>query len=382
MIIEKTLYALDDITIVPCVESEIRHRSEINSFYDIDQKQYLPIFVSPMECVINIHNFDIYEKNNVIPILPRTETFADRYLFALRGKWAAFGLDEFEKAFCTNKIDICNDNRPIRVLIDVANGHMKQMQDSIRKAKEIAKISGYTIEIMAGNVANPETYMKLSEAGADYVRCAVGTGNCCITTSNTSIHYAMASLIDDCKKLKDGFNLTAKIIADGGISNYSRAIKALALGADYVMIGSTFGRCFESSSEFINFDKPQKAYTYYSLSDVNKMRFENEITEEEKKDIIKMYAPMIKTVWGMSTRRAQTSIAKALGKCDNEIKTKTSEGVEKEVTVDYTLHQWIENFTDYLRSSMSYCNARTLNDFIGKPKIMLLSEGAKSSVNK
>ena len=50
----------------------------------------------------------------------------------------------------------------------------------------------------------------------------------CITSSNSANHYPMASLIDDCKGLKNSYNLTCKIIADGGISNFSRAIKALA----------------------------------------------------------------------------------------------------------------------------------------------------------
>lgn len=73
---------------------------------------------------------------------------------------------------------------------------------------------------------------------------------------------------------------------------------------------------------------------------------------------------------------------KKLLKKKEEIKTKTSEGIEKEITVDYTINQWVENFTDYLRSSMSYCNFTEIEKFIGGPKIMLLSESAKNSINK
>ena len=53
-----------------------------------------------------------------------------------------------------------------------------------------------------------------------------------------------------------------------------------------------------------------------------------------------------------------------------------------EITVDYTVAQWTENFIDYLRSSMSYCNFTEILDFVGGPDIMLLSESAKQSINK
>jgi prephenate dehydratase len=55
---------------------------------------------------------------------------------------------------------------------------------------------------------------------------------------------------------------------------------------------------------------------------------------------------------------------------------------EKEITVDYTVAQWTENFIDYLRSTMSYCNFTEILDFVGGPDIMLLSESAKQSINK
>jgi hypothetical protein len=119
--------------------------------------------------------------------------------------------------------------------------------------------------------------------------------------------------------------------------------------------------------------RPKKEYIKKKLS---------ELSEFEKKDVIKAYAPLCKTVFGMSTRKAQTMIALAQGKKKEDIKTKTSEGIEKEITVDYTVAQWTENFIDYLRSTMSYCNFTEILDFVGGPDIMLLSESAKQSINK
>jgi GMP reductase len=192
----------------------------------------------------------------------------------------------------------------------------------------------------------------------------------------------MASLIDKCRELKNKNQLTCAIVADGGISSYSRAIKALALGADYVMIGSTFGKCFESASPFTKADFSHRdVIDGFGLEDLNEMRFDESLPEEKKKSYIGMYKP-IKKVWGMSTRKAQLSIGLSQGKKKEDIKLKTSEGVEKQVNVEYTLHQWIENFTDYLRSSMSYCNSENLSEYIGKPTIMLMSEASKNAINK
>lgn len=390
MIREEKLYDLDDITVIPAVQSKIRHRGEVNPYYYIDGRECLPIFVSPMDCVISNDNFDIYKKNGVVPILPRTEKLSERIARTNKCEWAAYGLSEFVQLFCTEGKYFATDEthkrceygRTIYALIDNANGHMDELPKRITEAKELARKHSYCLEVMAGNVANPHTYVQLANAGADYVRCAIGTGNCCITASNTATYMPMASLLDGCRKAKEENKLKCAIVADGGISSYSRAIKALALGADYVMIGSTFGKCFESASPFTKADfSPRDVIEGFGLDDLNAMRFNNDISEETKKSYIGMYQP-IKSVWGMSTRRAQIAIATAQGIKKEDIKLKTSEGVEKQVNVEYTLHQWLENFRDYLRSSMSYCNSEDLEHYIGQQEIMLMSEAAKNAINK
>lgn len=135
------------------------------------------------------------------------------------------------------------------VLIDIANGGMVKLLDYIKDAK---KKYNNKIVIMAGNVANPETYVNLSLAGADYVRLSVGTGGACTTSPNTGIHYPMASLIDKCRQYYDSYlcnsNELAFIVADGGMKGYGDIIKALALGAHFVMCGSIFNKMLESAA--------------------------------------------------------------------------------------------------------------------------------------
>ena len=318
MIIKETLYALGDVTIVPEVTSNIRHRSECNVFYsNPDGHKYLPIFTAPMDMVVNKDNFNIFINNHIIPILPRTESLYDRLEFAMNNKWAAFGLDEFDKWFCGNHTpDVKYENKKLRVLIDIANGHIKSLQNAIKKAKNLAKENNYQIEIMAGNIANPETYVQLAKAGADHVRCSIGSGNVCITSSNTSTHMPMASLLDNCKRAKNREKLKCSIIADGGINSYSNAIKALALGADYVMMGTTLAKSFESAGEFIRANIAERDFINgFDVSELNRLRYtSDEYLEVTKKEYISKFKPLTKVIYGMSTKRAQMKIALAQGK--------------------------------------------------------------------
>ena len=221
MIKEKVLYSLGDITIVPSAVSKIRHRSECNVFYKNDfrqnsknnQSEYLPIFVSPMASVINEHNIHIWNDNNLIPIVPRTVELNKRIDYAYSDIWAAFGLDEFAKYFNDKEFVLSKNiqkNMRIRALIDIANGHIKYMQDIIMQAKQLEKELEYDIEIMAGNVANPETYKLLSEAGADYVRCAVGTGSVCF------IDGTEITLANGTKKKIENINIGDKVKTHNG----------------------------------------------------------------------------------------------------------------------------------------------------------------------
>ena len=376
-IIENTLYDLDDVTIVPARTTEIEHRAEC----DVTENGTLPIFVSPMDTVIGLENYQIYEKNNVIPVLPRTIPINDRINLLLDGKWVALSLGEYEELFCYPDSPLCayimleNQKFTLRPLIDIANGHINKLIDLIKTSKEIVSHSDSEIEVMVGNIANPQTFKTLADAGADYIRCSIGSGGLCLTSANCSVHYPMASLISECYEIKKQYGLQTKIIADGGISSYNRAIKALACGADYVMMGSVFGRCFESSGSIINAQFTQRELINgLTLDEINTHRKLDDLSEEKKKYYISMN--LQKVIYGMSTKRAQKRIN------GPDCKLKTSEGLEKMVTIEYTLHQWLDNFISYLRSTMSYCNVRTLEQLRENAILMLMTPTAQKAFNK
>ncbi|MCQ2956394.1 MAG: IMP dehydrogenase [Mycoplasmoidaceae bacterium] len=243
------LFGIREVAIYPKAFTTINSRSECNPYVD----KMLPLFTAPMSSVIDEESAEIYAKNKINPIIPRNISFETR--IKLMSKYmVAISLSEANNYFIKNAAKL-KKLKHFAVLIDIANGHMKSMQDTIRKLRQLYKDK---IEIMCGNIANPVTFRYLSEAGADYIRVGIGGGSGCLTASNTGIFYPMGSLILGCKKIQKqmmrSYKLNkspkpAKIVADGGMKNYDYIIKALFLGADYVMCGRIFSQAWEAPGE-------------------------------------------------------------------------------------------------------------------------------------
>lgn len=325
---KKQLYSLKDVAIMPAAISEIIHRSECNPYY-ADGK--LPIFTAPMPCVVDSATYGKFEKNGINAILPRTENIGFR-LSICDKQWCAFSLNEFEKYFIEETVDEGN----LYILIDIANGNMKRLYVASKTAKEYY---GDRLKLMVGNVANPETFKKFCEIGVDYVRCSVGSGQACTTSTNLGILYPMASLIDECFQIKEENGYITKIVADGGISSYRRMIKSLALGADYVMLGSVLNKCIDSAGQLVNLNDEGKLY---------------------------------KEFYGMASEKGM----RLLGK------TGTPEGKIIYNECGGTIESFTNEFIDYLRSAMSYCNIRDIEYFVGGPELNILSENASNQFNQ
>lgn len=329
MINKEVLYSLRDISIIPSVISEIESRSECNpTCFDITGKKegFLPLITAPMSCVIDENNYKEYDKLGISVIIPRTVSSKKR-IELMTKFFCAFSIKEAE--------DILEFSVPAKsvryhVLIDVANGHMKKQ---IELGKKLKGKFGSNIVLMGGNIANPETYKEYENANWDFVRVSIGNGNSCLSSTQTGVHYPLASLLDDIRKIKT--TGTCKIIADGGISSYSEIIKCLALGADYVMCGRLFTVAAKNG--------------------------------ENIGDLVSYY--------GMSTKKAQQQ----MGKKSTELKT--SEGREIILKKQYTLEGWVENMHDYLCSAMSYCNSRDLDTFRNTAKCQVISQYSSSLIN-
>ena len=373
----------DDVTIVPEVLTDICSRSVCNPY---DEDGYLPIFASCMSSVVSLENAGDFNAAKIRVVIPRSYSVEERlnYLFVNEGNFVAFSLNEARDIFIDRAeelhigrrifyrgMDALDDGLsyenftaeiPIRICIDLANGHMRCLLDLV---KEIKEKYGNNIIIMTGNIANPETYRAYNEAGVDYVRVSIGTGNVCSTSSNTAVHYPPFSLIKEIYEIKQEIDGHCKVIADGGIRGYRDIQKAL-IYADYVMVGSLFNKAIESAG------KTTYGTFYWNVRGKKIARpiktllyFGKEVPKEDYGLAYSLVKRGKLTVWkenfGMSTKIAQGLINKA-----NDIeakKLKTSEGLLKYQKVEFNIAGWAENETDYLRSAMSYTNSETLEEY-------------------
>lgn len=343
-------FDFDDILLTPEL-SNITSRSQVIP-YDINDM--LPLMTAPMDTVIDINNANTFIENKIYSVMPRGERETD--ISCNRSYWYSYGLDEFQDIFLNSKLDFYDvDCNKFYALIDVANGHMQLIIDLIKRAKSMY---GEQIVLMVGNIASPRAFQYLGEAGADYIRCGIGGGQACLTTVNTGVGYPMASLISECFSLKENMVNKPKIVADGGFKKYSDIIKALALGADYVMLGSILNKSLESCA-------PTKLQVGNNIieSDIPDLKIDRMIKEGK----------LVKEFRGMSTKAVQSKWGKS--------EIKTAEGITTYNKVEYKLATWVENFESYLRSAMSYTNSFSLDEFKGS-NFELITQASFNRFNK
>lgn len=321
----KILYSLDEIVLIPKCKSLVSSRGQCDPYYG----EKLPLFIAPMSCLVDEDNYDTFSHMGFNTILPRTvnwevrkgELLASKYCL---GKWVAIGLEEGE-SILRSEADL--DGRGVKLCIDVANGHQSRCFDLVEALRK--KYPQMTI--MVGNIANPEAYLEYAKVGANYVRIGIGSGQVCTTSVQTGNHYPMASLIMECRKIRQEIlynqyttqQLTPPyIVADGGFGYIDQIVKAIALGADYVMIGR-IAASFPEACGTVVYDGTREYY-------------------------------------GMSTEKAQK-----LMHPEPDYVPKHTEGTVRYVHIISSTQKWIEDFTHALRSSMSYQNAFDLFEFKG-----------------
>lgn len=328
------LYSLDEICLLPTSVSDVEHRKDVVVF---DNHNKFPLFTSPMSCIVDEHNYSKFVDHNINAIIPRTVDWLTRVNMIIDGCWVAVGLKEAQ--WVLDAAIIPKDK--IRLCIDQANGHMSSL---LKLCSQLKDRFDDKIRIMTGNIAHWSAYREYARAGVDFVRCAVGTGSCCTTSVQTGMHCPMGSLIIKCREEKQyieksitlgaKFRSVPRIVADGGFKRIDQVVKALALGADYVMLGEVLAQSEEACG------KTKKSFD--GFKDINMREY-----------------------FGMSTEKAQILVnAASPFKVENFV-PKHSEGQVRYVEIKYKLTDWLADFEHALRSSMSYAGARTLEKYKG-----------------
>ncbi len=139
------------------------------------------------------------------------------------------------KALTNAKVDV--------IVVDTAHGHSKGVIDAVKKIK----INYPDLQVIAGNVATAEGTKDLIDAGADGIKVGIGPGSICTTRVVTGVGVPQITAIYDCASEAEKYGVP--IIADGGVKYSGDIVKAIAVGADVVMIGSLFAGTEESPGE-------------------------------------------------------------------------------------------------------------------------------------
>ena len=237
----------DDVLLVPQY-SDIESRQEVDISSELGENIYmkLPVISSPMDTVTGeemasamydagglgvIHRYNTIKEQCEIVRNVR-KTLISRYSPRVAAAVGVSG-DYLQRA-----VNLFDAGTNI-ICIDVAHGHHTLMEKAI---KSIRAEVGDTLHIMAGNVATREGFAALAEWGANSVRCNVGGGSICSTRIQTGHGMPGLQTIFECADVESD----VKIIADGGIRSSGDVVKALAAGADFVMLGSMLAGTDES----------------------------------------------------------------------------------------------------------------------------------------
>ncbi len=207
------------------------------------------------------------------------------------------------------------------VVVDTAHGHSKKVNDMVKDIKKKFP----EITLIAGNVATAEATEELIKAGADVVKVGVGPGSICTTRVVAGVGVPQITAINEAAKVAEKYGKT--IIADGGIKYSGDIVKALAAGANTVMIGSLLAGTEESPGELeIYKGRSYKVYRGMGSVDAMKQGSKDRYFQEERKE--EKFVP---------------------------------EGIEGRVPYKGKLSDTIYQLVGGLRSGMGYCGTDTIS---------------------
>lgn len=250
-------FSFDDVLLVPQY-SEIESRRVLttkNSLGDIEL--YLPVISSPMDTVTEVEMASIVDAHGGLGIIHRYNSPADQANLVKRARLkdtknvgAAIGVtgDYLERAQA-----VVEEGANV-LCVDVAHGHHSMMKAALANLREVF---GDSIHIMAGNVATGKGACDLADWGAHSVRVGVGGGSICSTRLVSGHGVPTLQSVIDCVDA----GCPIPIIADGGMKTSGDIVKALAAGADFVMLGSMLAGTDQSPGQV--FDSGNKRYKVY-----------------------------------------------------------------------------------------------------------------------
>ena len=253
----------DDVLLLPHY-SDIRSRSEVDISTDLGNglRLQLPIISSPMDTISEDLMARATSEEGACSIIHRYNTPEEQA--ELVGHARVHGAENIGFAVgvgrdLLDRTRKCLDAGADFVCVDVAHGHHIMMKEALRGLRDVF---GDDLHIMAGNVATLKGINDLADWGANSVRCNIGGGSICSTRVQTGHGHPGLQTIIDCSHT----DRDVKIIADGGIRNSGDIVKALAAGADAVMLGSLLSGTKETPGEVYTRQDGTKYKTYRGMA--------------------------------------------------------------------------------------------------------------------
>ena len=232
---------------------------------------------------------------------------------------AAIGVSDDSIDRCKALVDAGVD----AIVIDTAHGHSKGVINVLKQIKKQYS----KIDVIVGNIATAQAAKFLVKAGADGIKVGIGPGSICTTRVIAGVGYPQLSAIYEVSNAIKGSGVS--VIADGGIKYTGDITKAIAAGADCVMLGSLLAGTKESPGETVIYEG-RKFKTYRGMGSIEAMQK------------------------GSKDRYFQSSV--------NESNKLVPEGVVGRVPYKGDLVESIHQFVGGIRSGMGYCGCKTIND--------------------
>lgn len=336
------LYELEDIVLLPTqlnnghpgdkIEFRVKDAADLTGM-----AVSFPIFTSPMESIVRGMNVEVFARQGIKPVLPGSESID------IRMKWCeyvfcAFSLQEVHNIFLQHPLQSQNQ---FHICIDAGNGHDKEIFST---AQALRRTYGNQVLLMGGNVGLPEVYKDYSLAGFDYMRVGIASSSLA-DEQKYGFHYPMASLLNDIKTFKTGGPgkglKPVKIIADGGLESQSDIIKAIACGADYVMIGRQFAHTVEAAGEIYKRESGQPE-TQINLGSIQGWDRERLITEG-----LNLYRPYSGNTTGeIRAKRGGFGSVSEWEASQTGILISDTSDKPNWILVDCSLEEWIDGFKE------------------------------------
>lgn len=351
----------DDILLLPGFadfsRSEISLKTRLTRNIALD----LPLVSSPMDTVTESDLAIALAKMGGIGIIHRNLSIEDQVaevrkvihekLLVGAAVGASKGFEERVEALMHVGIPV--------IVVDSAHGYSKQVIEAVKHIK----FHFPEVDIIAGSIATADGAKALIEAGADALRVGMGPGAICTTRiiSGMGVPQVTALL----ETLSEAKKSNIPVIADGGIKYSGDMVKAFALGASTVMMGSFFASTQEAPGEKVMLKREHVP-----------SRFKSILTEEKDTYVFKSYRGM-GSVGAMKKGAAIKSEDEFHGK-DYSDRVLVAEGVEGLVPVRGTVEQLVEQAKGGIKSGLYYIGAKTLSELTEKAKFIQITQASLS----